>query len=139
ADGAILEQLYKGKAIMAGDMIPQGSSITLVIGDGLGNVSFDVPDVMGMSYPEAIAVLNASGLQFIDLWDGGITDSQSAVVYYQSPTAKNSMGGSNQVKEGDLVDIRVKQGGKTGVLQQGNKKPGKKVNSGGDDNNGDWD
>jgi len=137
ADGAILEQLYKGKVISAGEMIPQGSVITLVIGDGLGNVEFDMPDVMGMTYPEAIAMLNASGLQFIDVWDGGIKDSLTAVVYYQSPTAMNSMGGHNQVKEGDLVDIKIRQGGgKQESMSQGNKKGVKKVNS--SDNDGDW-
>lgn len=138
ADGAILEQLYKGEILSAGDMIPQGSAITLVIGDGLGNVEFDVPNVMGMTYPEAIAVLNASGLQFIDLWDGGITDSLTAVIYYQSPEAINNFGGKNQVKEGDLVDIRVRQGGKDDIQGMDNKKTKKKVSNSNADNDGDW-
>lgn len=138
ADGAILEQLYKGEVLSAGDMIPQGSTITLVIGDGLGNVEFDVPNVMGMTYPEAIAVLNASGLQFIDLWDGGIKDSLTAVIYYQSPEAINNFGGKNQVKEGDLIDMRVRQGGKGDMQGMDNKKAKKKVSNSNADNDGDW-
>lgn len=109
ANGAILEALYNGQVIKAGDNIPQGSKITLVIGDGLGNVEFNVPDVVGMTYPEAIAILNASGLQFIDVWEGRITDSQTAVVYSQFPGAKNELGGTNTIKEGQLIDIKVSQ------------------------------
>lgn len=127
ANGAILEALYKGKVVKEGDMIPQGSPITLVIGDGLGNVEFDVPDVMGMAYPEAIAILNASGLQFIDLWEGRITDSQTAVVYYQYPEAKNEFGGVNTIKEGQLIDIKIRQTAPTTELQQGNKSSRKQV------------
>lgn len=112
ADGAILEQQYKGKVIEAGEMLPQGSSITLVIGDGLGNVEFDLPNVVGMTYPEGIAMLNALGLQFIDIWDGQISDSATAVIYYQNPPAKNEFGGKNTIKEGEMIDIKIKQGKK---------------------------
>lgn len=145
ANGAILEALYHGKVVNAGDMLPQGSKITLVIGDGLGNVEFDVPDVVGMTYPEAIAVLNASGLQFIDVWEGRITDSQTAVIYAQFPEAKNESGAINTIKEGQLIDIKVSQ--TAPVLMQaspqntsrGNKKPEKSVqNRSQSDNNGDW-
>jgi len=141
ADGAILEALYKGKVVKAGDMIPQGSPVTLVIGDGLGNVEFDVPDVVGMTYSEGVAVLNASGLQFIDLWEGRITDSLSAVIYYQSPEAKNEFGGTNTIKEGQLIDIKIRQ---TAVVsegqptQQSNKRPQKPVSNKNDEGAGDW-
>lgn len=147
ANGAILEALYNGQIVKAGDMIPQGSKITLVIGDGLGNVEFDVPDVVGMSYPEATAILNASGLQFIDVWEGRITDSNTAVVYAQFPEARNEMGGINTIKEGQLIDIKVSQSAPvTAPTPQSpsrpdNKTPIKKVDRerpSRDDNNGDW-
>lgn len=109
ADGAILEQLYNGEEVKAGDMIPQGSSITLVIGDGLGNVEFDVPNVVGMSYPEGIAMLNALGLQFIDIWEGPISDSFTAVIFYQFPKSRNEFGGINKMKEGEMIDIKIRQ------------------------------
>lgn len=121
ADGAILEQLYKGNEIKAGDMLPQGSGITLVIGDGLGNVEFDVPNVVGMTYPEGTAMLNAMGLQFIDIWDGRITDSFTAVIYYQFPKSRNEFGGLNKIKEGEMIDIKVRQQPlKQDMPQQGN-------------------
>lgn len=137
ADGAILEQSFNGKQIAAGESIPQGSKIDLVIGDGLGNVEFDVPDVIGMSYQEGIAVLNASGLQFIDVWDPPITDSGTAIIYYQSPEAQNGLGETNQIQEGGFIDIKISQ---NPVLEDRTRKKG---NNSGDmgvenDDDGDW-
>lgn len=141
ADGAILEQMYNGKVIQAGDMVPQGSKITLVIGDGLGNIEFDVPDVVGLTYAEGAAIISASGLQFIDLWDSPITDSVSAVIYYQNPEAKNEFGGTNRIKQGELMDIKIRQTPltkpSTPGQQQGNKQPRNPVNTNNDDR--EWD
>src|SRR5690606_15523086 len=64
AQGAVLEQLVNGKVITAGTMVPQGSKIDLVIGDGLGNKEINVPDITGLTYPEAVAMLSGSNLQF---------------------------------------------------------------------------
>lgn len=109
AKGAILEQRFKGRTIRPGEMIPQGSTISLVIGDGLGNTEFDIPDVIGMMYNEAIAVLNANGLNFTAIWEGHFTDSSTAVVYRQYPAPVNEAMVHSRIKEGDIVDIRLKQ------------------------------
>lgn len=112
ADGAILEQLIDDEEVKEGDLVPQGSGITLVVGDGLGNTEFDVPDVVDMNYSEGIAVLNALGLQFIDVWEGRITDSSTAIIYAQFPPKKNEFGGTNRIKEGEMIDIKIRQGNK---------------------------
>jgi eukaryotic-like serine/threonine-protein kinase len=117
AKGAILEQMYKGKPIRPGEMIPQGSRVDLIIGDGLGNIEFNVPDVIGMSYDEAIAILSSTGLQFTPIWEGGITDSASAVIYDQYPKAINELMAPNRIKEGDVIDIHVKQTASEDELQ----------------------
>lgn len=109
AKGAILEQLYKGQSIRPGQMVPQGSHIDLVIGDGLGNTQFNVPDVTGMSYAEAVTMLNGTGLYINTIWEGDITDSGTAVVFDQTPKALNELSAPNRIKEGDIVDIRLKQ------------------------------
>lgn len=109
AKGAILKQLYKGNEIAPGVKIPQGSIIDLVIGDGLGNVDMAVPDLIGMTYPEAIALLSSSNLNYTVLFDGLITDTMTAVVYVQAPTALDEMDDKNRIVEGDVIDFRVKQ------------------------------
>lgn len=109
AQGAVLEQLYKGKSIAPNTMLPQGSKISLVIGDGLGNTEFNVPDVIGMSYAEGMALLSANGLQPIASFDADVTDSASAIIYNQSPSPLNDLPAPNRIREGDMVDIMLKQ------------------------------
>jgi beta-lactam-binding protein with PASTA domain len=110
AQGAVLAQLLNGKDIAAGAMIPQGSKITLVIGDGYGNKQISVPDLVGLSYPEAIAVLNGSNINYTAVFDGVISDTTSAVVYIQLPAALNDFNEKNNLNiETDNIDIRIRQ------------------------------
>jgi len=109
AQGAVLSQMVNGKEITPGTMIPQGSKISLVIGDGLGNKSINVPDLTGMSYPEALALLSGSNLNFSAVFDGTISDTTTAVIYSQQPAAFNEYNEPNKISIGDNVDIRVKQ------------------------------
>jgi beta-lactam-binding protein with PASTA domain len=112
ADGAVLSQVYKGEDIPAGTLIAQGSRIDLVIGDGLGQRAMQVPDITGMSYPEAVAVLSASNLNYTAVFDGVITDTGTAIIYIQAPLPYNDLKEPNKISEGDVVDFRVKQGGR---------------------------
>lgn len=109
AKGAVLEQMFRGKVVRPGDMVPQGSRIDLVIGDGFGSVEMDVPEVIGLSAEEGISILSASGLVPTIIWDGAITDSASAIIYKQTPTPYNELEVPNRIKEGDVLDIRIKQ------------------------------
>jgi eukaryotic-like serine/threonine-protein kinase len=109
AQGAVLNQMLNGKDIAPGTMIPQGSKITLVIGDGLGNKEINVPDLSGLSYPEALAILSGSNLNYTVVFDGTISDTATAVVYIQQPAAFNEYNEPNKISEGDNVDVRVKQ------------------------------
>jgi beta-lactam-binding protein with PASTA domain len=112
AAGAVKEQLYKGREIRPGEMITQGSKISLVIGDGLGNTEFDVPDVTGMTVDEAMTVINQYGLQPIIVANDGmseINDTASATIVDQEPQAMNSAGMPNRIKEGNFIDLKIEQ------------------------------
>jgi beta-lactam-binding protein with PASTA domain len=128
ASGAILSQLYKGQEIRPGMMVPQGSRIDLVIGDGLGNTEFNVPDVVGLTYDEASSMLDGNGLTVTAIWEGDITDSAMAVVYIQYPSAINEVNAPNRIKQGDVVDIRIKQNPAPEELQH-NKQEVRTVNT----------
>ncbi|WP_051296162.1 PASTA domain-containing protein [Eisenibacter elegans] len=60
---AVLEQWWKSSEIKAGDSIPKGSKIDLVVGDGLGETEFPVPSLVGLPLDEAIMVIKGSDLQ----------------------------------------------------------------------------
>ena len=123
AKGAILEQSYRGRIIRPGEMVPQGSRISLVIGEGLGNVQINMPDVIGYTYEEAVNLLAGTGLQYYTIFEGEISDTAAAVIYNQSPKPFNEIGEPNRIKEGDMVDIYIKQ---TATMEEmeGNKKDG---------------
>jgi len=108
AVGSVLAQQWSnGEQIKPGTMIPQGTVINLVIGDGLGDKEIPVPDVTGMNYLEAIAILGVNNLQYTVIFDGPISDTTTAVVSGQMPEAIE--GGGVSLMEGDFVDLRVKQ------------------------------
>jgi beta-lactam-binding protein with PASTA domain len=112
AAGAILEQRYKGAEIRPGEMIAQGSKVSLVIGDGLGNTQFNVPDVVGLSVDDALTTLAQYSLNpIIVAYDqlSAITDTAEAKVVDTDPKAGNDAGAPNRIKEGDNITLRIMQ------------------------------
>ena len=112
ARGAIKEQLFKGQPIRPGEMIPQGSKISLVIGNGLGNTEFDVPDVVRMTVDEAMAIINQYNLlpiTYTDMGSGEIVDTPSAYIIDQTPKALNESGAHNKIKMGADISLSIKQ------------------------------
>ena len=101
----VLEQLFKGQRIKEGTKIPMGSGLTLVLGSGLGNEAFDMPDLFGMTLSEAKAVIEGSGLAMGNVVPG--TAHPGAYVYKQSPDAHTPTSNVNRVRQGQLIDIWV--------------------------------
>jgi len=68
ANGAILEQRYKGKSIAEGKKIPKGSVIKLVVGQGTSDVEVAVPDFRGKSCREIEQTVRGSGFIANVIW-----------------------------------------------------------------------
>ena len=68
AQNAVLEQRYIGQPIAPGDLIPQGVSIDLVVGDGLGKKSFAIPNLIGLQAQEARIVAIGTGLRVQNIY-----------------------------------------------------------------------
>ena len=112
AAGAILEQRYKGQPIQPGEMIMQGSKIGLVIGNGLGNTEWEVPDITGQTVDDATTILNQFNLQpalVVDDMASEISDTMLATIVCQEPRAMNGNGGHNRIKMGDVITLHIKQ------------------------------
>ncbi len=109
AKDAILEQLYNGQPIRPGTMIPQGSRISLVIGDGLGNTELQVPDVIGMTVAEAVAMLSSNNLLITPVYDADVRDTTTARIYRQTPNSISDLGVPSQIRAGDGIDIYIGQ------------------------------
>ena len=102
AKNAVLEQLYKNRTIKPGAMIPKGATIDLVLGDGLGDIEIQVPDLTGLTLEEAQTRLKGTSLTVgIVEYDDNVQEKSEAVVYKQSPTADSNI----SLKQGDGVDL----------------------------------
>ena len=111
AAGAVLEQLFKGVPIRPGDMIAQGSKVTLVIGNGMGNTVFDVPDVVRIPVDEAITRLFAYNIQprIMAKDNAEISDTSSAYVVCQYPKPTREDGAANRINMGDFIELVIVQ------------------------------
>lgn len=62
ASNAVLEQRLNDKLLEPGTMVPLGTEIDLIIGDGLGNRAFKMPNFLGLQLGEADFTIVGSGL-----------------------------------------------------------------------------
>jgi beta-lactam-binding protein with PASTA domain len=105
AKNSVLEQLYNGSSIKAGTKLKMGSSISLVLGSGLGSEDVNVPDLVGRSYDEARALLDAQGLSGLVIVDPNVKDTASAFVYKQNPMPRTTDGARLRIRAGQMIDI----------------------------------
>jgi eukaryotic-like serine/threonine-protein kinase len=110
AKDAVMEQLYQGHNITAGTKIFMGSTISFVLGSGLGEEEFKVPNIVGMTFEEAKATLAGMNLNVGALVAPGISDTPHAYVTKQYPpikTEKDELGRFqiNMIREGQGIDL----------------------------------
>ncbi|REJ84861.1 MAG: PASTA domain-containing protein [Bacteroidetes bacterium] len=105
AKNAVIAQRYKGQSIRPGTEIPKGSVIDLVLGDGMGNLDIDVPDLTGLTKTEASFVLRGAGLNIGKVvYDEENRNQEKAKIYKQEPEA----GPNSSIRNGDPVDIYLR-------------------------------
>ncbi len=112
AKNAVLEQYFNGFEIKAGTKIPMGSTISFVLGSGLGTSDIEVPDLFGMTLLQAKAHLNLLGLGISAVIpQGPFADSSKVYVekqtpgLYTEPVAGQKI--RNKIKQGQLIDIYI--------------------------------
>ena len=95
----VIEVKYHGRSIMPGTRIPEGSSVVLVIGSGLGNEQALVPSLKGLGLEEATQeVLSASltvGLTEYDVPPSG--NEADYIIYRQRPATGTSLSTGSRV------------------------------------------
>ena len=106
AKNAVIKQKVGGEEVDAGEHIPIGTKVDLVLGNGLSEVQVELPFLEGLTYEDAELVLQLSSLNIgLAVFDASVTDSSKAVVYRQRPVAREG----SLIKLGRPVDIFLRQ------------------------------
>ncbi len=103
AKDVVLQFLFKGRVLQAGDEIPKGSIVNLVLGDGLGSSEVDIPDLVGLTLEEARMALSGSSLKLgIISFQGSSRDTMNLKISKQSPALSDSL---SKVPIGSSVNL----------------------------------
>jgi beta-lactam-binding protein with PASTA domain len=108
AKNAVKDQRVDGVSIRPGSDVPMGTIVSLVLGAGVGMEQMPVPDLFGMSYGEAQAMLEATGISLgVVLLDPDLTDTTAGFVYWQNPAPLAEDLRPNLIRAGQMMDIRL--------------------------------
>lgn len=97
----VLEMRIDGEKTMPGELIPKGSTIDLIVGDGYARSTFDAPNLLGRELEEAQFIILGSNLQMGLITVEGDTSDSEVIVFKQAPRA------GNRVKLGDPIDLWI--------------------------------
>jgi beta-lactam-binding protein with PASTA domain len=97
----VLEQLIKGKKVEPGTQIPKGTVVELVVGKGLSNEKVIVPNLIGLTYMQALEKLSDFSLNEGAVRFDQHTDSLKARVYRQIPAPSKE----ENVNMGSSIDL----------------------------------
>ena len=114
AQNAVIDQLYKGRRIKAGESIVKGATISLILGKGLSDEEVEVPYLIGLTRKAALEVfrnrLNIYKFKVLSLnnliigaevYEGSPQDSMKVWVMKQKPGYSST----SKVKGGSAVDL----------------------------------
>jgi eukaryotic-like serine/threonine-protein kinase len=108
ARNAVLEQQLDGERIKPGTKVHMGSEIVLVLGSGVGEEQFPVPDLFGRTLSEARVYLESMGLMIDVISPPELGSNPNAFVYDQEPKPFTADGRINTIRQGQLVDLFLK-------------------------------
>ncbi|MDP4183854.1 MAG: PASTA domain-containing protein [Bacteroidota bacterium] len=101
----VLDQKIDGRPVPVGERIPKGSTVSLVVGQGLGNKDIVIPNLVGLDLNLAKAILSDSLLNAgVVIYDKSILteeDKLRAKIWKQKPAADDG----SILKAGSSIDF----------------------------------
>ena len=108
AKNAVLEIRIGNKQVEAGESVPKGTGITLVLGTGLNNQVVEIPNLVGNTFLQARLTLRAYDLNVGSVVkEGKVSNEDFAVVMRQFPEAAPD--GSSTISIGQPVDLVISE------------------------------
>ena len=86
AKDVVLKILYNGNQILSGQELPKYATVDLVLGEGYRE-NVEIPNLRGLTVPEALIILDEVELSLGTIVSEEVTDSLSAKVFDQIPSA----------------------------------------------------
>lgn len=96
----VKEMKYQGRTIEAGEAVPKGSVIDLIVMDG-GSSTFELPDFIGLNLEDAKVIIFGSNLNLGSIIVVGDTTDTGAFILKQKPEPNEN------IKVGDVVDLWI--------------------------------
>lgn len=104
-DGELLDILYNGRSVEKSEKIPDGSMLVLVVGQRDNENMVTVPNLIGLSYADAVSLINETELSIgnisYDVRPLSDTERQQYHVFLQTPPA------GAEVFRGKLVELKL--------------------------------
>jgi beta-lactam-binding protein with PASTA domain len=106
AKNVVRKLLYKGSEIIPGTKIRKGSVISMVLGDGVGDREFAVPEVTGMQFCEVKRMLGEYGIIIgTIISDTKLSDTCKAWINRQNPERFDDEKKLNHIRSGQTIDV----------------------------------
>lgn len=104
AKNAVLDQMFNGEHIAPGTKIQMGSTISLILGTGVGQMQFNVPNLLGWTYGDAKAKLEENGLNLL-VMQAEAKDTSNEYIYRQIPARLDEEGNPQRIHTGQLISV----------------------------------
>ncbi len=103
----VKDVLYEGQSIAPGTKIRMGSHVMLVLGSGVGQIVYNVPYLIGMTYGDAKMKMESAGINLLVLSAPGVTDSLNAFIINQDPKRFDESGQPVRIRSGQMISISL--------------------------------
>ena len=101
-ENTVLKMKFNGQEIKPGTLIPKGSTVVFVVGDGLGDQMIEVPNLVGMAADEAEILASGQNLVLSKRYVGTVEGSADGTIVKQRPSAEG-----NKIRIGDVIDVEI--------------------------------
>ena len=106
AKNSVLEQWHNNSPIAPGTRIQHGTKIDLVLSDGVGNVEFAVPNLVGLTFCDARIRLQQNGINIgAIVAEFNVMDTCAAFIYKQNPERYDEDKRIRRIRPGQLMDV----------------------------------
>jgi eukaryotic-like serine/threonine-protein kinase len=100
AENTVLEQQFNGSKIEPGTLIPKGSMVDLVVGNGIGSALISLENLVGKPFEDAELIVKGAGFELGSIIYDPKSDKPVGTIIIQNPLAGKTL-------EGSFIDLTI--------------------------------